>query len=328
MTTQAKFDVVVVGAGNAAFSAALTAQQAGASVLVLEKAPEHARGGNTYFTGGAYRFAYNGFDEVHALVPDLSEGEAASMVVGSYTTADFRADLMRVTEGLSDEDLADTLVRQSYSTMEWLRDQGMRFIPLWTRQAFKEDGKFRFWGGLILEAVGAGKGLSDRFFELAAERGIEVRYASAASGLMLDSSGRVIGVTVRGPDGFYDVPAGSVVLACGGFEANAEMRTRYLGAGWELAKVRGVQTNTGDGISTRHPSATARWATSIRSTPIPSALSSTPRASASLTRAPTFATIRTPNTAARFWPNPSGWRSRFSTRRACIYCETNITSLR
>jgi tricarballylate dehydrogenase len=248
MTTQAKFDVVVVGAGNAAFSAALTAQQAGASVLVLEKAPEHARGGNTYFTGGAYRFAYNGFDEIHALVPDLSEGEAASMVVGSYTTADFRADLMRVTEGLSDEDLADTLVRQSYSTMEWLRDQGMRFIPLWTRQAFKEDGKFRFWGGLILEAVGAGKGLSDRFFELAAERGIEVRYASAASGLLLDSSGRVIGVTVRGPDGFYDVPAGSVVLACGGFEANAEMRTRYLGAGWELAKVRGVQTNTGDGI--------------------------------------------------------------------------------
>ncbi len=246
--TEHPYDVVVAGAGNAAFSAALTAREMGARVLVLEKAPEHARGGNTYFTGGAFRFAYDGFDDVRALIPDLSEQEAALMEVGSYATADFRADLMRVTEGLADEELADLLVRGSQPAMRWLLEQGMRFIPLWGRQAFKDGDKYRFWGGLVLEAVGGGKGLSDRYFELAAEKGVEVRYGASASALLTDDAGKVRGVRVRTAEGFEEARAASVVLACGGFEANAEMRARYLGPGWELAKVRGVQTNTGDGI--------------------------------------------------------------------------------
>lgn len=243
-----KFDVVVVGAGNAAFSAALSAHELGAKVLVLEKAAEHARGGNSYFTGGAYRFAFNGFDDVLQLIPDLSESEVNTMVVGAYTTADFRSDLMRVTEGLADDELSNLLVRNSYSTMDWLREKGMRFIPLWGRQAFKKEDKYHFWGGLILEAVGGGAGLSDRFFELAEENGIEVRYSSSVTSLLVDGDNSVVGVSIRSASGTYEVMAGSVVLACGGFEANAEMRTRYLGAGWELAKVRGTQANTGDGI--------------------------------------------------------------------------------
>ena len=241
-------DVIVVGAGNAAFSAALSAREAGASVIVLEKAPEHARGGNTYFTGGAIRFAYSGFDEVRSLIPDLSEEEASVMEVGTYTTAQFRSDLMRVTEGLADEELADILVRQSYPTMVWLQEQGMRFIPLWGRQAFKDGDKYRFWGGLTLEAVGGGKGLSDRHFQMAEEKEIAVRYETAAVGLLVDNAGQVAGVRAKSPAGFEELRSRAVVLACGGFEANAEMRTRYLGQGWELAKVRGVQTNTGDGI--------------------------------------------------------------------------------
>ena len=246
--TEQTADVIVVGAGNAAFSAALSAREAGASVIVLEKAPEHARGGNTYFTGGAIRFAYNGFDEVRSLIPDLSEEEASVMEVGTYTTAQFRSDLMRVTEGLADEELADLLVRQSYPTMVWLQEQGMRFIPLWGRQAFKDGDKYRFWGGLTLEAVGGGKGLSDRHFQMAEEKEIAVRYETAAVGLLVDDAGRVAGVRAKSPAGFEELRSRAVVLACGGFEANAEMRTRYLGQGWELAKVRGVQTNTGDGI--------------------------------------------------------------------------------
>ncbi len=246
--TEQTVDVIVVGAGNAAFSAALSAREAGASVIVLEKAPEHARGGNTYFTGGAIRFAYNGFDEVRSLIPDLSEEEASVMEVGTYTTAQFRSDLMRVTEGLADEELANILVRQSYPTMVWLQEQGMRFIPLWGRQAFKDGDKYRFWGGLTLEAVGGGKGLSDRHFQMAEEKEIAVRYETAAVGLLVDDAGRVAGVRAKSPAGFEELRSRAVVLACGGFEANAEMRTRYLGQGWELAKVRGVQTNTGDGI--------------------------------------------------------------------------------
>ena len=246
--TEQTADVIVVGAGNAAFSAALSAREAGASVIVLEKAPEHARGGNTYFTGGAIRFAYSGFDEVRSLIPDLSEEEASVMEVGTYTTAQFRSDLMRVTEGLADEELADILVRQSYPTMVWLQEQGMRFIPLWGRQAFKDGDKYRFWGGLTLEAVGGGKGLSDRHFQMAEEKEIAVRYETAAVGLLVDDAGQVAGVRAKSPAGFEELRSRAVVLACGGFEANAEMRTRYLGQGWELAKVRGVQTNTGDGI--------------------------------------------------------------------------------
>ena len=61
-------------------------------------------------------------------------------------------------------------------------------------------------------------------------------------------SGRITGLTVRDANGFREIETKAVVLACGGFESNTEMRTRYLGPGWELAKVRGTQFNTGDGI--------------------------------------------------------------------------------
>jgi len=248
VTTATSTDVIVVGAGNAALCAALAAREQGARVTVLEKAPQADRGGNTYYTGGAIRFAYDGFDDVRALIPDLSEAEASSMDVGSYTTGAFFDDIMRVTEGLSDQDLADLLVRRSYDSLRWLHGQGMRFVPLWGRQSFKVGDKFRFWGGLILEAVGGGKGLSDQLFEIAEKRGIPVRYSTAAHKLLVDHRGAVVGVTAKGANGYEDLHAKAVVLACGGFEANPEMRTRYLGQGWELAKVRGVRYNTGDGL--------------------------------------------------------------------------------
>ena len=173
-------DIIVIGAGNAALCAALAAREAGRSVVVLEKAPEPMRGGNTYFTGGAIRFSYKGIDEVVQLVPDLSPAELDVIEVGSYTEAKYFEDLMRVTEGLSDQEMADTLVRQSFPTMKWMYEQGVRFVPSWTHQAFKVEGKFRFWGGLCLQAVGGGKGLSDQLFEIAIERGIDVRYDHTA----------------------------------------------------------------------------------------------------------------------------------------------------
>ena len=242
------YDVVVVGAGNAALCAALSASEAGASVLVLEKAPEYFRGGNTYFTGGAIRCAYRGLDYVKALIPDMSAEEEASLDVGSYTEAEYYDDLMRVTEGMSDPALAQTLVSRSHSTLRWLQGLGLRFVPLYGRQSFMQDGKHRFWGGLVVEAVGGGKGLSDQLFDIAKERGVEVWYESKGARLLTDERGGVCGVRVQTPEGIRDVAARSVVLACGGFEANAEMRARYLGPGWELVKVRGVPYNTGDGI--------------------------------------------------------------------------------
>lgn len=242
------YDVVVAGAGNAALCAALSAAESGASVLVLEKAPEYFRGGNTYFTGGAIRCAYRGLDDVKALIPDMSAEEEDSLDVGTYTEAEFYDDLMRVTEGMSDPALAQILVSRSHPTLLWLRSLGLRFVPLYGRQSFVQDGKHRFWGGLVVEAVGGGKGLSDQLFAMAKERGIDVRYEAKGVSLLTDERGGVAGIRMHTPEGMRDVASRAVVLACGGFEANAEMRTRYLGPGWELVKVRGVPYNTGDGI--------------------------------------------------------------------------------
>ena len=106
------YDVVVVGGGNAAMCAALSAREAGARVLVLEKAPEAWRGGNGYFTTGGFRFAFKSFEEICEIVGDLSDEEKASMDVPIYTEDNYYDDLMRVTEDLADPDLALTLVRE------------------------------------------------------------------------------------------------------------------------------------------------------------------------------------------------------------------------
>ena len=242
-------DVVVVGAGNAALCAALAAQEAGASVLVLEKASEDERGGNTFFTGGGFRFPYNGIDDIVTLIPDLTESEVDRIEVGEYTEAAMREDLMRVSEGLADEQLTDHLVRNSFDTMQWMRERlDVRWVLMYGRQAYEVEGKLRFWGGLIVEAVGAGKGLSDSLFAAADHHGVEVRYGTKAVGLVMDDAGNVRGVQARGPNGLETIDARAVVMAAGGFEANTEMRTRYMGPGWELAKVRGTRHNTGEGI--------------------------------------------------------------------------------
>ena len=239
--------VVVVGAGNAALSAALSAREAGARVTVLEKAPPSERGGNTYFTGGGFRFPYDGLDTIRGLIPDLSDAEAARIDVGRYGAAQFRSDLATVSDGLIQDGLADTLVRDAEPTMRWLREQGGRWVLMAGRQAYEVGGKLVFFGGLIVEAVGGGAGLSDRLFESAERQGVDLRYEHKLLRLRGDGA-RVAGVEARTPGGDVAIAADAVVLAAGGFEANTEMRTRYLGPGWDLAKVRGSRFNTGDAI--------------------------------------------------------------------------------
>jgi tricarballylate dehydrogenase len=239
-------EVLVVGAGNAAMCAALAARDAGAEVLVLERAPEAERGGNTAFTAGAMRTVYGGVADLKALMPDLSDEEIDNTEFGAYDAEAFYADMARVTEHRADPDLVEVMVNRSHETLTWMADKGVRFAPAYGRQAFKIDGRFRFWGGLTVEVVGGGPGLVESEHKIASEAGITILYNSRATSLLADDSG-IHGVVAVIDGVTTEVSANAVVLASGGFQANVEWRTRYLGPGWDLAKVRGTRFNTGEG---------------------------------------------------------------------------------
>ncbi|MEM7224745.1 MAG: FAD-dependent tricarballylate dehydrogenase TcuA [Pseudomonadota bacterium] len=242
-------DVIVVGAGNAAFCAALAAREQGASVLMLERAKHPADlGGNTRFTAGAMRVAYDGVEDLRQLMPDLSEAEIARTDFGSYGEERFFDDMGRVTEYRCDPDLVELLVRRSKATLLWMASKGVRFQPIYGRQAFKVDGRFTFWGGLTVEAWGGGPGLVEALSKAAEGAGIALRRGARASELLHGDDGAITGLVVRSAGRRETLRCRQVVLACGGFEANPEWRARYLGPGWDLAKVRGTRFNTGDGI--------------------------------------------------------------------------------
>jgi len=240
-------DVVVVGAGNAALCSALAARDNNASVKVLEFAPKAERGGNSAFTGGAMRVAFSGTTDLLELMPDLTAAEQLETDFGAYSEEAFFADMARVTESRANPDLVEVLVTNSFPTLRWMRENGVRFQPSYGRQAFKVDGKFQFWGGLAVEVNGGGPGLIEQLIKVALERDVDIQYETRAIELLFDGHA-VHGVRVRCRGETCDVPARAVVLASGGFEANREWRTRYLGPGWDLAKVRGTRFNLGDGI--------------------------------------------------------------------------------
>jgi len=181
--------IVVVGAGNAAFAAAVAARNEGGVVTVLECAPEAEAGGNTRFTAGAFRCVYDGVDDLRRLMPDLTDDEVARTDFGSYTEGDFYDDMGRLTEYRTDPDLCELLVSRSRETILWMRDQGIKFAPIWGRQAFLVDGKFKFWGGLTVEAWGGGEGLFEGWVEIAKKLGIEVKYNARALSLITDDDG-------------------------------------------------------------------------------------------------------------------------------------------
>ncbi|MXX77067.1 MAG: FAD-binding dehydrogenase [Holophagales bacterium] len=239
--------VVVVGAGNAALCAALAAREEGASVTVLERAPRAERGGNSRFTMAAMRFAYDGLDDLREVAAGLGEEEIEASDFGTYPARRFAEDLERTGGGRADSKLVGTLVGESLRTLRWMRGQGVEFVPLYAGQAFEVDGKRRFWGGLTLQARGGGPGLVAALERAAESAGIETRYGCRALSLRLEEDA-VCGVEVEEESVRRVLEADSVVLASGGFEANREWRRRYLGEGWEEARVRGSRYNEGCGI--------------------------------------------------------------------------------
>ena len=245
--TAPSYDVIVVGGGNAALCSALAASEHGAKVLVLERAPEEQRGGNSAFTGGGMRMVHNGLETVLTVVPDLSESEKANTDFGSYSAEQYFDDLGRLTQYYCDPDLAETLVNNSTSTVQWLHSKGVKFLPFYGSYSVLKNDRRVFFGGTVVYASGGGQGLVDAEIKSARAAGVEIRFDHRVMSLLEDASG-VHGVRVRSNGVESEMRSKAVVLACGGFEANREMRTRYLGTGWDMATVRGTRYNTGDGL--------------------------------------------------------------------------------
>lgn len=234
-------DVIVVGSGNAAFSAALTAREQGARVLMLEKAPREWVGGNSWFTAGAYRLAHGGLADLAELIDPLEE----RVEVPPYSESDYRADMERVTAGRCDPTLTTILVTEAREGALWMRQRGVRWRLMTERQAHMTDGVLRFWGGLAVGTADGGAGLIDAWLRAADASGIELRTDAPVTGLVR-RNGSVAGVRVGSAAGVEELLARSVVLASGGFESDADLRAEHLGEAWRSARVRGTPHNTGE----------------------------------------------------------------------------------
>jgi tricarballylate dehydrogenase len=238
-------DVVVVGGGNAGFSAAHAAAERGRRVILLERAPRELSGGNSYYTAGATRIVHEGLEDLLGFVePDERHSRTT---VPPYSAAEYRADLAKVTGGRNDPRMTELLARDSCDTIRWLAGKGVRYRLMYERQAYeREDGGFLFWGGLHVGNVDGGIGLIADHTRVAEAEGVDVRYGHRVTGFLGDGD-TISGVRFETGDGTNgELRAESVVVTSGGFEANAAMRERYLGAGWANAKVRGTPYNTGE----------------------------------------------------------------------------------
>jgi precorrin 3B synthase CobZ len=254
-------DVLVVGGGNAGFSAALAASEGGAHhVVLIEKAPEEWAGGNSFFTAGAFRTVHNGTTDLLPIVNNVDDVTAKLIDMEPYTTEDFRKDMDRVCSGRSDPALSKALINDSNDAVKWLAGNGVRFQLSFNRQAYKVNGRFKFWGGMALKTEDGGKGLIADHRAAARRRGIEVYYSTPAKRILTSPSGSVTGVLVEYKGENIVVKTNAIILAAGGFEANPRMRAQYLGPTWDLARVRGTPHNTGEVLETAIRDANAKQA--------------------------------------------------------------------
>ena len=236
-------DVIVVGGGNAGFSAAHAAALRGRTVLLLERGNADMAGGNSFYTAGATRISHGGFEDLAGFID--GDSRHATTEVPAYSVEEYAADMVKVTNGKNDPALTRVLTEESGSTLRWLSELGLKYRLLYERQAYERpDGSYLFWGGLHVGNVGGGEGLMADHAAVAAKLGVDVRYGVTVTGL-LSANGTVTGVSYEGDAGNGEVAGASVILAAGGFETNAELRNKYLGAGWEHAKVRGTPFNDG-----------------------------------------------------------------------------------
>ena len=166
-----------------------------------------------------------------------------------YSKSDMWADLLRVTHNKTDRELSTILIDNSFETIKWAHEYGgIPMEPASTLSGIKVGNRIKWQKGAIIRAEHEGIGLSTNWFKTTEKNSIEIRYETGADDLLRNKDGGVTGVMVKGPDGLEEISSNAVVLACGGFEANAQWRSQYLAAPWDHAKVRGTAHNQGDGL--------------------------------------------------------------------------------
>jgi tricarballylate dehydrogenase len=215
-----RYDVLVIGGGNAALCAAISARRAGASVLVLEAAPRFYRGGNTRHTRNM-RCAHD---------------SATEILTGPYTEDEFWEDLKRVTQGHTDEELARHMIAESKEMLTWIVDQGVRFQP--------SLGGTLSLGRTNSFFLGGGRAMLNALYLTAENLGVIVRYDAEVTELEIED-GMFLSATVKQAGATQRVRAAALVAASGGFEANID----WLKEGWgEIAEnflIRGTPYNRG-----------------------------------------------------------------------------------
>jgi len=241
-------DVIVVGGGNAALTAALSASESGARVLVLEAAPEAERGGNSRFTGGIFRIAHDGKDDLTPLITEEHKAWLPRLSIGPYTREAYREEWMRTSQGRPDARLVDLTIERSRETVQWMHSKGvafeLTFDKLFDPSTLGDDTVYEMVPGGALRAAHEGVGLIENLYRAVdADPNIEVWYESPVGSLITRGS-TIEGVRIRRESEDVEV-RGTVILAAGGFEANPEMRLRYLGPGWDTVRVRGSRFNMG-----------------------------------------------------------------------------------
>jgi tricarballylate dehydrogenase len=213
-------DVLVIGGGNAGVCAALAAREAGATVLLVEAAPRHFRGGNSRHTRDV-RY-------LHEVV--------CPYVTGTYLEDEFWDDLRRVTGGETNEALARLTIRSSADFVEWLEAHGVEWQPpLRGTLHLSRTNVFM---------LGGGTAMMNGEYATALQLGVQVAYEAAAEDLTFDD-GRCTTASIRFGGAVRTVRAGAVVAACGGFEANIEWLKEYWGAAADNFIIRGTPYNQG-----------------------------------------------------------------------------------
>jgi tricarballylate dehydrogenase len=214
------FDVLVAGGGNAAMCAALSARESGATVVVAECAPRHMRAGNS-------RHARN-FRCMHA--------SPTSVLMDAYTEEEYFKDLLQVTQGQTDEELARLAIRSSPECFAWMTHHGVRFQPSLAGTLHLGRTNAFFLGG--------GKALVNTYYALAEKLGIRVLYNAEVTALRI-RHGRFDSATVSVDGSSVEIPAKALVAASGGFEANLEWLSEAWGDAAKNFIIRGTPYNRG-----------------------------------------------------------------------------------